>query len=261
MIITAIPAGFTAGLFGLGGGLITVPIMYYIISNSGVETEFIMHWAVGTSFAIIIPTSLVSVFTHGQHKAIDLKIVRDFGFFVILGVVIGTLFATNLKTKSLILFFTMVVYIFSFYLIFFKDKENMINFKMGSFTKIILAFVSGFISAPMGIGGGVMNVPILKFFGYPIQRAIGSAAAIGLIIVIFGAIGFIISGIYLNANLPLSIGFINLPAFCIFFPITAFMARVGAKMSHKLDKKKLTRYFGIYLFIIGSKFLFDYVSF
>ena len=260
MILTAIPAGFTAGLFGLGGGLITVPIMYYIITNSGIDTEFVMHWAVGTSFAIIIPTSLVSVFTHSQHKAIDLKIVRDVGLFVIVGVIIGTIFAANLKTKPLILFFTFVVYIFSFYLLFFKEKEKDINFKMGPLSKIISAFISGFISAPMGIGGGVMNVPILKFFGHPIQKAIGSAAAIGLIIVIFGAIGFLISGNYLNADLPLSIGFINIPAFCIFFPITAFMARVGANMSHTLDKKKLTRYFGIYLFLIGSKFLFDYFN-
>ena len=260
MIVTAIPAGFSAGLFRLGGGLITVPIMFYIIIETGISTDYVMHWAVGTSFAIIIPTFLVSVFTHYQHKAIDFQLVKDFGLYVILGVIFGTFFAANLKTKPLILFFTLVVYIFAVYLLFFKEKESQIKIKMGSVTKIISAFLSGFISAPMGIGGGVMNVPILKFFGYSIQKAIGSAAAIGLIIVIFGAIGFIISGSYLNANLPLSFGFINIPAFFIFFPITAFMARVGAKLSHKLEKRKLTKYFGIYLFLVGSKFFLDFLT-
>ena len=103
-----------------------------------------------------------------------------------------------------------------------------------------------------------MNVPILKFFGYSINKAIGSAAAIGFIIAIFGAVGFLISGTYLNAKLPLSIGFLNVPAFLIFFPITAFMARLGAKASHKINKKKMTKYFGLFLVVIGTRFLYEY---
>ena len=91
-----------------------------------------------------------------------------------------------------------------------------------------------------------MNVPILKFFGYPINKAIGSAAAIGFIIALFGAIGFLVSGNYLNANLPLSVGFLNIPAFLIFFPITTIMARLGAKASHRIDKKKNDKIFCIF---------------
>ena len=103
-----------------------------------------------------------------------------------------------------------------------------------------------------------MNVPILKFFGYPINKAIGSAAAIGFIIAFFGAAGFLISGSYLNADLPMSYGFLNIPAFLIFFPITAFMARLGAKASHRIDKMKMTKYFGLFLIVIGTRFLFEY---
>ena len=139
-----------------------------------------------------------------------------------------------------------------------KEKEKDLKINMGFISKIFSGLITGFISAPMGIGGAVMNVPILKFFGYPINKAIGSAAAIGFVIALFGAIGFFISGTYLNVNLPLSFGFINIPAFLIFVPITTFMARVGAKTSHKLEKKKLTKYFGLFLIIIGSKFLYDY---
>ena len=103
-----------------------------------------------------------------------------------------------------------------------------------------------------------MNVPILKFFGYSINKAIGSAAAIGFIIALFGAAGFLISGSYLGVNLPLSLGFLNIPAFLIFFPITAFMARLGAKASHKINKKKMTKYFGLFLLVIGTRFLYEY---
>ena len=103
-----------------------------------------------------------------------------------------------------------------------------------------------------------MNVPILKFFGYSINNAIGSAAAIGFLIALFGAIGFLITGSYMNVNLPLSIGFLNIPAFFIFIPITTFMARIGARTVHRIDKKRISKYFGIFLIIIGLKFLFEY---
>ena len=260
MVVTAIPAGFAAGLFGIGGGLITVPILFYIFGSAGIETTFLMHLAVGTSFGIIIPTSIVSVLTHHQHKAVDFSVVKGYGFFVILGVMLGTILAASLKTKPLILFFSIVVYILAFYLLFLKEKEADINIKMSFPAKVISGIITGFISAPMGIGGAVMNVPILKFFGYPINKAIGSAAAIGFIIALFGAIGFLISGNYLNANLPLSIGFLNIPAFLIFFPITTFMARLGAKASHRINKKKMTKYFGLFLIIIGTKFLYEYFN-
>ena len=112
----------------------------------------------------------------------------------------------------------------------------------------------------MGIGGAVMNVPVLRYFGYPIKKAIGSASAIGFIIALFGAIGFLISGSFLKANLPLSIGFINIPAFLVFIPITMFMARVGANTSNKMDKANLQRLFGIFLYVIGTLFLVRYLN-
>jgi uncharacterized membrane protein YfcA len=125
-------------------------------------------------------------------------------------------------------------------------------------SKIFFGFISGFISAPMGIGGAVMNVPILKFFGYSINNAIGSSAAIGFLIALFGAIGFLISGSYLNVDLPLSIGFLNVPAFLIFIPITTLMARIGARTIHKIDKQRISKYFGVFLLVIGTKFIFEF---
>ena len=105
-----------------------------------------------------------------------------------------------------------------------------------------------------------MNVPILKFFGYSINKAIGSASAIGFLIALFGTIGFFISGNYLNTNLPFSIGFLNIPAFLIFIPITTLMARIGAKTVHKIDKNLISKFFGIFLLAVSIKFLFEYIK-
>tara|TARA_B110000971_G_scaffold135474_1_gene138505 strand:- start:239 stop:1069 length:831 start_codon:yes stop_codon:yes gene_type:complete len=258
MILTAIPVGFFAGLFGIGGGLISVPFLYYLFSSFGVDQTYTMHLAVGTSFSIIIPTSIVSVMTHHKFKAVDFDIVKSYGGFVVTGVIFGTIFAASLNTKPLVLFFSIVVFILAFYLLYLKEKETNIKLKMKLSSKIFFGFLSGFISAPMGIGGAVMNVPILKFFGFSINNAIGSAAAIGFLIALFGAIGFLITGNYLDVNLPLSMGFLNIPTFLIFIPITTLMARIGAKTVHKINKQKISKYFGIFLIIIGSKFLFEY---
>jgi uncharacterized membrane protein YfcA len=260
MVITAIPVGFVAGLFGIGGGLITVPFLYYIFNYLEIDPQYVMHLAVGTSFAIIIPTSIVSVLTHHKFKAVDFDVVKSYGIFVVLGVIIGTFFAAMLKTKSLILFFSIIITFLGIYLLLIKERENNITVNIKLYLKIIFGFIVGFISAPMGIGGAIMNVPILKFFGYSINKAIGSAAAIGFLIALFGALGFLISGSYLKTNLPLSIGFLNIPAFLIFIPITTFMARIGARTVHRIDKNKISKFFGLFLLIVATKFLFEYFN-
>jgi len=260
MVLTAIPAGFVAGLFGIGGGLISIPVLYYIFGLLGINQLYIMHLAVGTSFAIIIPTSTVSVLTHHKFKAVDFDLVKNYGLFVIIGVIIGTIFAASLKTKSLVLFFSIIIFLLGVYLLLIKEKEKTILIEMKLNLKIILGFVVGFISSIMGIAGAIMNVPIFKYFGYSINKAIGSAASIGFLIALFGAIGFLISGIYLKTNLPLSIGFLNIPAFLIFIPITTFMARLGARTVHKIDKNKISKLFGVFLLIVSIKFFYEYLK-
>ena len=260
MILTAIPVGFFAGLFGIGGGLITVPFLFFIFETANIDKFYIMHLAVGTSFSIIIPTSIVSVLTHKKHESVDMNIVKTYGGFVISGVLAGTIFAALMQTKTLVLFFSFVVYFLGAYLLLNIDAGSKTKRKFNTVPKIIFGFISGFVSAPMGIGGAVMNVPVLKYFGYSIKKAIGSAAAIGFIIASFGAIGFIISGSFLDTNIPLSIGFINIPAFLIFIPITTFMARVGANTVHRIKKTKVQAFFGIFLYIIGTVFIYRYLN-
>ena len=260
MVLTAFPVGFFAGLFGIGGGLITVPFLFFIFDNLNINQDYLMHLAVGTSFAIIIPTSLISVLPHKKHGSVDFSVIKNYAIFVIIGVLSGTIFAAILHTKSLLLFFTVIVYLLGAYLLNLRDKKNKLKTNFNLLPRVLLGFVSGFISATMGIGGAVMNVPILRYFGYPINKAIGSAAAIGSVISLFGAIGFLITGSYLKTDLPLSIGFINIPAFLIFIPITMVMARVGANTVQKIDKSKLQRFFGIFLYLVGTVFLYRFLT-
>ena len=219
-----------------------------------------MHLAVGTSFSIIVPTSIISVLTHKKNGSVDFGVIKNYAIFVIIGVLSGTIFAAILHTKSLLLFFTTIVYLCGAYLLNIKDKTDNLKVNFNLIPRIILGFVSGFISSTMGIGGAIMNVPILKYFGYPINKAIGSAAAIGSVISLFGALGFLITGSFLKADLPLSVGFINIPAFLIFIPITILMAKVGATAVHKIKREIIAKLFGLFLIIIASRFLYDYFN-
>tara|TARA_B100001173_G_C16010377_1_gene557460 strand:+ start:469 stop:1254 length:786 start_codon:yes stop_codon:yes gene_type:complete len=260
MVLTAFPVGFFAGLFGIGGGLITVPFLFFIFETLSIDKSYIMHLAVGTSFSIIIPTSIASVLTHKKNNYVDTNIIKTYMVFVVIGVVAGTVFAALMQTKALVLFFSLVVYFLGTYLLLSSNTLIISKKKFNIFPKAVFGFISGFVSATMGIGGAVMNVPVLRYFGYPIKKAIGSAAAIGFVIALFGAIGFLVSGSFLDVSLPLSIGFINIPAFLIFFPITTFMARIGANTVHRIDKTKIQAFFGIFLYIVGTIFIYRYFN-
>ena len=261
MALTAIPVGFSAGLFGIGGGLISVPVLYYIFGALGLSNDYLMHLAVGTSFAIIVPTSISSVLAHHKFKAVDFNIVKTYGLYAILGAILGTIFTSTLKTEQLILFFVIVTFFLGIYLIFLKEKKIESNLNFKTYYKIFFGFVSGFISAPMGIGGAIMNVPVLKFFGFSINRAIGSAAAVGFLIATTASIGFVITGNYKEINLPLTIGFINIPTFLIFVPITIFMAKLGARTIHNIDKKLITKLFGLFNLLVSTRLFFEYISY
>jgi len=261
MILSATVVGFMSGFFGIGGGIIMVPVLYYIFSFIGIEKTFVMHLAIGTSFLIIIPNSIVSTITHMKFKAVDFNLVKTFGIFVIIGVITGTIFSVSLKTSSLVLFFSIMTMIFAIYFLIQKEKINPKPRKISLIYRIILGFMSGFLSAPMGIGGGVYNTPIFKIFGYPINVAIGSSAAIGFLISLIGALGYASSGSYLDINAPLSLGFVNIPAFLIFVPITTFMAKIGAESVHKFNKNLVGKLFGVYLFIVSCRLFYEYLAF
>ena len=261
MALAAVPVGFSAGFFGIGGGLISVPVLFYIFESLGLNSDYIMHLAVGTSFSIIVPTSISSVLTHNKYNSVDFDVVKSFGLFVVIGVILGTIFASTLETQQLVLFFSIVTFCLGNYLIFLKEREVNPTSIFKTQYKVIFGFISGFVSAPMGIGGAIINVPVLKFFGYNINKAIGSAAAVGLLIALTGTVGFLLAGNYKGIDAPLSVGFINIPAFLIFVPITILMAKFGAKTVHRLDKKLITKLFGLFNLLVSTRLFLEYLNY
>ena len=259
--IAASVAGFMAGLLGVGGGIIIVPALYYAFTVLDFDIATRMHISVGTSLAIILPTSIISAKTHMEHKAVDIKLVKSFGIFIILGVIGGTFLAVNLRTSDFILFFSIMAFIVGLFFIFFRDKFLENPKKIKDSIKNISGIGVGFISVLLGIGGGSLMVPFMRTFGYDIRRSIGTASAIGILIAISGTLTMITGGeIINNVNTPYTIGYINLFGFIVFVPVTMLMARIGAKAVYKIDKKLLSKIFGTFLIIVSIRSFIEYLK-
>mgnify|MGYP005697367389 FL=1 len=259
--LAATVAGFMAGLLGVGGGIIMVPALYYAFSVLDFDITTRMHLSVGTSLAIIIPTSIISTKTHSEYNAVDFKMVKSFGLFILCGVIAGTFLAVNLKTPALVLFFSFFAFLVGLFFIFLR--ENLMNNPktISDVVKKTTGIVIGFISVPLGIGGGSLMVPFMRTFGYDIRKSIGTAAAVGFLIAVSGAITMSISGKMIgNVNAPYSFGYINLMGFLVFVPVTTIMARIGAKAVHKIDKKLLSKIFGIFLICVSIRSFFEYLN-
>ncbi len=259
--LAAAVAGFMAGLLGVGGGIIMVPALYYAFTVLGFDIVTRMHLSVGTSLAIIIPTSIISTKTHMEYGAVDFKMVKSFGIFILIGVIAGTFLAVNLKTSSLVLFFSIFAFIVGLFFIFLREKLVNNPKKISDFIKNVTGVIIGFISVPLGIGGGSLMVPFMRTFGYDIRKSIGTAAAVGFLIAITGSITMIIGGkIIDNINTPFSFGYINLLGFIVFVPVTMIMARVGAKAVYKIDKNILSKIFGTFLILVSIRSFFEYLN-
>tara|TARA_S200000501_G_scaffold108912_1_gene102196 strand:- start:67 stop:903 length:837 start_codon:yes stop_codon:yes gene_type:complete len=254
-------AGFMAGLLGVGGGIIMVPALYYAFTVLDFDILTRMHLSVGTSLAIIIPTSIISTKTHMEYDAVDFKMVKSFGIFILFGVIAGTFLAVNLKTPALVLFFSIFAFIVGIFFIFVRENLMENPKKLSNLTKNVSGMLIGFISVPLGIGGGSLMVPFMRTFGYDIRKSIGTAAAVGFLIAVTGTITMIIGGkIIDNVNTPFSIGYINLLGFIVFVPVTMIMARLGAKAVYKINKKLLSKIFGTFLIIVSLRSFIEYLS-
>jgi len=261
MAMAAAVAGFMAGLLGVGGGIIMVPALYYAFTVLDFDLATRMHLAVGTSLAIIVPTSIISTKTHMEYDAVDFKMVKSFGLFILIGVIAGTFLAVNLKTPALVLFFAAFAFMVGLFFIFLREKLVENPKTISNFVKNISGIIIGFISVPLGIGGGSLMVPFMRTFGYDIRKSIGTAAAVGFLISVSGTVTMIISGkIIDNINTPFSVGYINLLGFVVFVPVTMVMARLGAKAVYKIDKKLLSKIFGTFLIIVSIRSFIEYLS-
>ena len=261
LAIAAAVAGFMAGLLGVGGGIIMVPALYYAFTVLEFDIVTRMHLAVGTSLAIIIPTSIISTLTHREHDAVDFNMVKSFGIFILIGVFFGTFLAVNLKTPALVLFFSIFAFMVGLFFIFLREKLVDNPKQISNLIKNISGILIGFISIPLGIGGGSLMVPFMRTFGYDIRKSIGTAAAVGFLIAVTGTVTMITGGkIIDNVNTPFSLGYINLLGFIVFVPVTMIMARLGAKAVYKIDKKILSKIFGTFLILVSIRSFLEYLS-
>ena len=259
--VAAAVAGFLAGLLGVGGGIIMVPALYYAFTVLDFDIVTRMHLSVGTSLAIIIPTSIISTKTHMEYDAVDFKMVKSFGIFILFGVIAGTFLAVNLKTAALVLFFSIFAFIVGLFFIFLREKLLENPKEISDLVKNISGIVIGFISVPLGIGGGSLMLPFMRTFGYDIRKSLGTAAAVGFLIAVSGSITMILGGkIINNVSTPFSVGYINLLGFLVFVPVTTVMARLGAKAVYRIDKKLLSKIFGTFLIIVSIRSFIEYLN-
>ncbi|AXE65231.1 hypothetical protein BBF93_14145 [Hyphomonas sp. CACIAM 19H1] len=249
-------AGLVAGLFGIGGGVVIVPTLFFLLSNMGYE-ETAMHVAVSTSLATIILTSLRSVAAHNKRGAVDWYIIRSWSPWIVLGAVIGMLLAGYFSKQVMLGIFGTILILFAAQFYFGRPSWKLAPEMPKGIARAVIGSVNGALSSIMGIGGGTLGVTLMTLCAMPMHRAVATAAGWGVAIGLPGAIAAIIVGWGRDGLPPFSAGFVNLPAFALISVFTVLMAPVGAALAHKLNADRLRRLFGILLAVVSARMLWQ----
>lgn len=260
MLCTGAVAGVLAGLLGVGGGIVIVPVLFILFDFLDIPAQVSMHLAVATSLATIIPTSISSARAHNKRGSIDLDLLKSWAPLIFIGALVGGILSKFLTSSSLTLIFGVIALLVSINMALPKKiviSETLPGSIVGK--GILPSFIGGF-SALMGIGGGTLSVPILSAFSFPIHRAVGTASAFGLVIAIPAVFGFIWSGWAAELRPPYSLGYVNIPAALLIFSVSIFTAPLGAKLAHSLNPTNLKRAFAAFLFITSVRMLWVALS-
>ena len=261
-------SGFLAGLFGIGGGAILVPVFYECFRLAGVPLEVRMPLCIGTSLAIIIPTSIASFRAHFNRGAVDMVILRQWWLPVVIGVLAGSVTARYAPERLFKIVFVMVAYSAATRLLLARDSWKIgEDFPKGPLMKLY-GFVVGLLSTLMGVGGGLFLNLLMTFYGRPIHQAVATSSALAVLISIPGAIGYVYAGWPAAAHypevvalqLPFALGYISLIGAVLVMPTSLLIAPLGVKAAHAMSKRTLEMAFGCYLFIVGSRFVLSLVS-
>lgn len=255
MLATGAVAGVLAGLFGIGGGIVIVPVLETALGFIGVDPAIRMHVAVGTSLATIIPTSISSARAHHLRKSVDVEIVKRWAIFVFIGALLGAWIASLVHSNVLAVVFATLALLVALKMLLLPESRNLTEeVPHGPLVSIIPTSI-GCFSSMMGIGGGTFSVMTLTLFNEPIHRAVGTAALFGLVISLPGMLGFIAAG-WGDPRIPAgSLGYVSLIGFACIAPATVLAAPLGAKIAHAFSAKRLNMLFGLFL-IVASLRLF-----
>lgn len=256
MLATGCVAGVLAGLFGIGGGIVIVPVLEAVLAFLGVDPAIRMHIAVATSLATIIPTSISSARAHHRRGAVDVEVVKRWAVFVLIGALLGTWIASQVHSRVLAIVFATLALLVAFKMVLLPQSRNLTEaVPRGGWVAVIPTAI-GCFSSMMGIGGGTFSVMTLTLFNEPIHRAVGTAALFGLVISLPGTIGFILTGLNDPRLPPGSFGYVNLAGFALIAPATVLMAPIGARIAHAFSARKLSFLFGLFLVLASARLLY-----
>jgi uncharacterized membrane protein YfcA len=256
-------SGFLAGLFGIGGGAILVPVFYECFRVAGVPLEVRMPLCVGTSLAVIIPTSISSFRAHYARGAVDMNVLRSWWLPIVTGVIAGSVTARYAPERLFKYVFVMVAWSAAARLLLGRQSWKFgDDLPRGPLMKLYGFFV-GILSTLMGIGGGLFSNLLMTFYGRPIHQAVATSSALAVLISIPGALGYIYAGWpaaarypYVAAlQLPFALGYVSLIGAALVMPTSLFTAPLGVRCAHAMSKRTLELAFGCYLFIVGGRFV------
>ena len=252
-------AGILAGMLGIGGGIVIVPMIYYLLTYFGFDQSIIMHVAVGTSLFIIIPTGLRSAFEHSKRGSFKKTIFKKWFAPIALGSILGSYLAGISSFKGLTLLFATLASVVSYQMFTSSRKDEALTIIQNPLLNFSPFFI-GIFSSMMGIGGGNLSVPIMSYMGIEIRKAIGTSSALGIVIAVPGSIGFMISGQAVE-NLPdYSIGYVNLLYAGLIIPLTILFVPIGVRLAHKFERSRLQAVFSLLLAITATKMFWDILS-
>lgn len=263
LIIVGAIAGFLAGIFGIGGGAVLVPVLYECFRLAGVPLDARMPLCIGTSLAIIIPTSIRSWQAHHKRGSVDMDILLKWALPILIGVVLGSVIARYAPEKLFKYVFVGVAWSAAARLLFGKENWRLGDEMPKGFFMKIYGFFIGLLSTLMGIGGGLFSNLLMTFYGRPIHQAIGTSAGLAVLISIPGAIGYIYAGWPAAARypdvaalqLPFAIGYVSIIGALLVMPTSLLVAPLGVRVAHFLNKRQLEIAFGLYLLIVSSRFV------
>ena len=263
LILVGAIAGFLAGIFGIGGGAVLVPVLYECFRFAGVPLDVRMPLCIGTSLAIIIPTSIRSWQAHHQRGSVDMDILRKWALPVLVGVIGGSVIARYAPEKLFKYVFVAVAWSAAARLLFGKESWRFGEEMPKGILMKVYGFIIGLLSTLMGIGGGLFSNLLMTFYGRSIHQAIGTSAGLAVLISIPGALGYIYAGWPAAARypeiaalqMPFAIGYISIIGALLVMPTSLLVAPLGVKVAHFLTKRQLEIAFGCYLLTVSSRFV------
>lgn len=250
-------AGLLAGLFGIGGGAILVPVFYQLFGLLHIDDAVRMHLSVGTSLAIIVPTSIRSFLAHRKRGAVDQQLLGSWILPVPLGVVSASVIAASVSSAGLRAIFALIAILVGLRMLLNRQNWRLGSILPGNPVRAIVGWLIGLLSGLMGIGGGVLNNTFMTLYGRPVHQAVATSAGVGVLIAIPGLFGYIWAGWGADGLPPFSTGYINWAVVALIIPITLLIAPLGVRFAHALDKRQLEIGFGCFMLSVAARFFYS----